>query len=445
MVPINKMTNIQPIANRDTDGLETNVTAEIANEPVTHVTSGLTNGTKYNFTLFTVSENVRSSGVSISAFTAPPNAEDFKSVGQNETSVTLQWKKVENILTYVLVSSDGLETNVTAEIANEPVTHVTSGLTNGTRYNFTLFTVSENVRSSGVSISSFTAPRNAEDFKAVGQNETSVTLHWKKVENILTYVLVSSDGLDTNVTAVMGNEPLRHVTSGLTNGTRYNFTLFTVSANVRSSGVSISAFTGLTNGTKYNFTLFTVSENVRSSGVSISAFTAPPNAEDFKSVGQNETSITLQWKKVENILTYVLVSSDGLETNVTAEIANEPVTHVTSGLTNGTKYNFTLFTVSEKVRSSGVSISAFTAPPNAEEFKSVEQNETSVTLQWKKVENILTYVLVSSDGLDTNVTAEIGNEPVTHVTSGLTNGTKYNFTLFTVSAKVRSSGVSISA
>ncbi|XP_062267958.1 receptor-type tyrosine-protein phosphatase H-like, partial [Platichthys flesus] len=485
-----------------TDGLETNVTAEIANEPVTHVTSGLTNGTKYNFTLFTVSENVRSSGVSISAFTAPPNAEDFKSVGQNETSVTLQWKKVENILTYVLVSSDGLETNVTAEIANEPVTHVTSGLTNGTRYNFTLFTVSENVRSSGVSISSFTAPPNAEDFKSVGQNETSVTLQWKKVENILTYVLVSSDGLDTNVTAVMGNEPVRHVTSGLTNGTRYNFTLFTVSANVRSSGVSISAFTapanaedfksvgqnetsitlqwkkveniltyvlvssdgletnvtaeianepvthvtsGLTNGTRYNFTLFTVSENVRSSGVSISSFTAPPNAEDFKSVGQNETSVTLQWKKVENILTYVLVSSDGLETNVTAEIANEPVTHVTSGLTNGTKYNFTLFTVSENVRSSGVSISAFTAPRNAEDFKSVGQNETSVTLQWKKVENILTYVLVSSDGLETNVTAEIANEPVTHVTSGLTNGTRYNFTLFTVSENVRSSGVSISS
>ncbi|XP_062267411.1 adhesion G protein-coupled receptor F5-like isoform X1 [Platichthys flesus] len=41
----------------------------MGNEPVTHVASGLTNGKKYNFTLFTVSENVRSSGVSISAFT----------------------------------------------------------------------------------------------------------------------------------------------------------------------------------------------------------------------------------------------------------------------------------------------------------------------------------------------------------------------------------------
>ncbi|XP_062267957.1 uncharacterized protein LOC133973893, partial [Platichthys flesus] len=409
-----KVENILTYVLVSSEGLDTNVTAEIANEPVTHVTSGLTNGTTYNFTLFTVSEKVRSSGVSISAFTAPLNAVDFKSVGQNETSVTLQWKKVENILTYVLVSSDG-ETNVTAEIGNEPVTHVTSGLTNGTKYNFTLFTVSENIRSSGVSISAFTAPSNAEDFKSVGQNETSVTLQWKKVENILTYVLVSSDGLETNVTAEIANEPVTHVTSGLTNGTRYNFTLFTVS------------------------------ENVRSSGVSISSFTAPPNAEEFKSVGQNETSVTLQWKKVENILTYVLVSSDGLETNVTAEIANEPVTHVTSGLTNGTRYNFTLFTVSENVRSSGVSISSFTAPPNAEEFKSVGQNETSVTLQWKKVENILTYVLVSSDGLDTNVTAVMGNEPVRHVTSGLTNGTRYNFTLFTVSANVRSSGVSISA
>ncbi|XP_053300846.1 adhesion G-protein coupled receptor F1 [Pleuronectes platessa] len=214
----------------------------MGNEPVTHVTSGLTNGTKYNFTLFTVSEKVRSSGVSISAFTAPSNAEDFKSVGQNETSITLQWKKVENIRTYVLVSSDGLDTNVTAEMGNKPVTHVTSGLTNGTKYNFTLFTVSEKLRSSGVSISAFTAPPNAEDFKSVGQNETSVTLQWKKVENILTYVLLSSDGEITVMTS-MGNEPVTHVTSGLTSGKRYNFTLFTVSENVRSSGVSISAFT----------------------------------------------------------------------------------------------------------------------------------------------------------------------------------------------------------
>ncbi|XP_053301824.1 uncharacterized protein LOC128460608 [Pleuronectes platessa] len=385
----------------------TAATPTVTNFNTTTQTTVVTNSTP-------VATTVMNTTIATTPVPTPANAEDFKSVGQNENSITLQWKKVENILTYVLVSSDGLDTNVTAEMGNKPVTHVTSGLTNGTKYNFTLFTVSEKVRSSGVSISAFTAPPNAEDFKSVGQNETSVTLHWKKVENILTYVLVSSDG-EINVNAEMGNEPVTHVTSGLTNGT------------------------------KYNFTLFTVSENVRSSGVSISAFTAPSNAEDFKPVRQNETSVTLQWKKVENILTYVLVSSDGLDTNVTAEMGNKPVTHVTSGLTNGTKYNFTLFTVSEKVRSSGVSISAFTAPPNAEDFKSVGKNETSVTLQWKKVENILTYVLVSSDGLDTNVTAEMGNKPVTHVTSGLTNGTKYNFTLFTVSKKVRSSGVSISA
>ena len=124
MVPINQITKIQTIANRDTCTINL---------------QGL---------------------IYLCFLPAPRNAEDFKSVGQNETSVTLQWKKVENILTYVLVSSDGLETNVTAEIANEPVTHVTSGLTNGTKYNFTLFTVSENVRSSGVSISAFTGKRH---------------------------------------------------------------------------------------------------------------------------------------------------------------------------------------------------------------------------------------------------------------------------------------------
>ncbi|XP_069374139.1 receptor-type tyrosine-protein phosphatase H-like isoform X4 [Paralichthys olivaceus] len=476
-------------------GGEMNVTASEGDQ-VRHTISGLSSGTKYDFSLFTVFENVRSSGVNLSAVTAPRNAEDLKSVGQNETSVTLQWNKVDNILTYTLVSSGG-ETNVTASEGDQQVKHTISGLSSGTKYDFSLFTVLENVRSSGVNLSAVTAPRNAEDLKSVGQNETSVTLQWNKVNGSFTYTLVSSGG-ETNVTASEGDQQVKHTISGLSSGTKYDFSLFTVLENIRSSGVNLSAVTvppnarqfksvgqnetsvtlqwnkvngsftytlvssggetnvtasegdqvkhtisGLSSGTKYDFSLFTVLENVRSSGVNLSAVTAPRNAEDLKSVGQNETSVTLQWNKVDNILTYTLVSSEG-EMNVTASEGDQQVKHTISGLSSGTKYDFSLFTLFENIRSSGVNLSAVTAPRNAEDLKSVGQNETSVTLQWNKVNGSFTYTLVSSGG-ETNVTASEGDQQVKHTISGLSSGTKYDFSLFTVLENIRSSGVNLSA
>ena len=84
---------------------------------------------------------------------------------------------------------------------------------------------------------------------------------------------------------------------------------------------------------------------------------APRNSGEFKSVGQTETSITLQWAKVDDILNYTLLFN-GTETNVPGSEGN--VTHTISDLTSATEYNFTLYTVHENIRSSGVNISAFT-------------------------------------------------------------------------------------
>ncbi|XP_044034999.1 receptor-type tyrosine-protein phosphatase H-like isoform X2 [Siniperca chuatsi] len=472
-------------------GGEINITASAVQEQVTHTILELTSGTKYDFSLFTVFENVRSSGVNITAVTAPRNTEEFKSVGQNETSITLQWKTVNDSLNYTLMFNGG-EINITA--SHEQVTHTIFELTSGTKYDFSLFTVFENVRSSGVNITAVTAPRNTEEFKSVGQNETSITLQWKTVNDSLNYTLMFNGG-EINITA--SQEQVTHTILELTSGTKYDFSLFTVFENVRSSGVNITAVTAprnteefksvgqnetsitlqwktvndslnytlmfnggeinitasheqvthtifeLTSGTKYDFSLFTVFENVRSSGVNITAVTAPRNTEEFKSVGQNETSITLQWKTVNDSLNYTLMFNGG-EINITASAVQEQVTHTIFELTSGTKYDFSLFTVFENVRSSGVNITAVTAPRNTEEFKSVGQNETSITLQWKTVNDSLNYIILFN-GSDVDITASAGQEQITHAILELTSGTKYDFSLFTVFENVRSSGVNITA
>ncbi|XP_039869474.1 receptor-type tyrosine-protein phosphatase H-like [Simochromis diagramma] len=390
---------------------EANISAPAGNGPVNHTVSSLTAGTKYIFTLYSVLESIKSSGVSITAFTIPPKAETFRSLGQNETSITLQWNKVNNNVSFVL-QFNGTETKISAPAGNGPVNHTVSSLTAGTQYTFTLYSVFENVRSSGVSITAVTAPSNAQNLISSGQNETSITLQWNKVNNNVSFVL-QFNGTETNISAPAGNGPVNHTVSSLTAGTQYTFTLYSVF------------------------------ENVRSSGVSITAVTAPSNAQNLISSGQNETSITLQWKQVNNNVSFVL-HFNGTETSISAPAGNGPVTHTVSSLTAGTQYTFTLYSVFENIRSSGVSITAVTAPSNAQNLISSGQNETSITLQWNKVNNNVSFVL-QFNGTETSISAPAGNGPVIHTVSSLTAGTQYTFTLYSVFENIRSSGVSITA
>ncbi|XP_065805398.1 receptor-type tyrosine-protein phosphatase H-like isoform X2 [Labrus bergylta] len=359
--------------------------------PVKRNISGLTTMTEYNFTLFTVFKNTTSRGVHITAFTAPPNPGDFKSVQQNETSITLQWEKVNGILNYKLKYNE-MEINVTAEgLVSEQYT--ISGLTSGTKYQFSLFAVFENVQSSGVRVSAVTAPPNTEAITIVGQNETSITLQWTKVNDMLNYTLVF-DGFEIHIPASEGN-------------------LVTVS--------------NLTSMTIYHFTLFTVFENVRSSGATISAVTAPPNTEELISVEQTETSITLRWKKVENILNYVLVHNQ-LEENVTASKDQEFVTKTIIGLMSGTKYDFSLFALFHDVRSSGLNYTAATVPSPVALVNVTERSVDRITLVWENVRKDWTYSLqINGEDHHPEVLEDVVLKEILH----LKPGTEYTFRVTT--------------
>lgn len=59
----------------------------------------------------------------------------------------------------------------------------------------------------------------------------------------LNYILKFRE-TEINVTALVGKDPVTYTLLNLSSGTRYVFTLFTVSENVRSSGVNLTAVTG---------------------------------------------------------------------------------------------------------------------------------------------------------------------------------------------------------
>nr|XP_046236801.1 tenascin-N-like isoform X10 [Scatophagus argus] len=434
------------------NGTEINISAPDGDGPVTHTVSSLTAGTQYTFTLFSVFESVRSSGVNAVAVTAPPNAENFGPSGQDESSITLQWDKVNSNVSFIL-QYNGAEINISAPDGDGPVTHTVSSLTAGTQYTFTLFSVFESVRSSGVNAVAVTAPPNAENFGPSGQDESSITLQWDKVNSNVSFILqyngaeinisapdlygideFSGDGQDeTSITAQW--DP---VNSNVSFNHQHNGTDIIISAP-NGDGPVTHTVSSLTAGTQYTFTLFSVFESIRSSGVNAVAVTAPPNAENFGPSGQDESSITLQWDKVNSNVSFIL-QYNGAQINISAPDGDGPVTHTVSSLAAGTQYTFTLFSVFESVRSSGVNAVAVTAPPDAENFGPSGQDETSITLQWDKVNSNVSFIL-QYNGAEINISAPDGDGPVTHTVSSLAAGTQYTFTLFSVFESVRSSGV----
>ncbi|XP_027890203.1 receptor-type tyrosine-protein phosphatase eta isoform X22 [Xiphophorus couchianus] len=481
------------------------VTNNISNADavVQHVVSDLTAGTEYSFTLFTEANGVNSSGLLFSAATAPDDVKDVSVITQNTSSITLQWDKVNNISTYKL-QYDSDPNNISDTSEKTFVQHVVSDLTAGTEYNFTLFTVLNDLISSGLLFSAATAPENVESVSVITQNTSSITLQWDKVSNISIYKLEYEENGET-VTNNISNadDVVQHVVSDLTAGTEYSFTLFTEANGVNSSGLLFSAATAprnvesvsvetqsvnsitlkwdkvnsistyklqyeengetvtnnisnadavvqhvvsdLTAGTEYSFTLFTEANGVNSSGLLFSAATAPDDVKDVSVITQNTSSITLQWDKVNNISTYKL-QYDSDPNNISDTSEKTFVQHVVSDLTAGTEYNFTLFTVLNDLISSGLLFSAATAPENVESVSVITQNTSSITLQWDKVSNISIYKLEYEENGET-VTNNISNadDVVQHVVSDLTAGTKYSFILFTEANGVNSSGLLFSA
>uniref|UniRef100_UPI003AAF47AE receptor-type tyrosine-protein phosphatase H-like n=1 Tax=Centroberyx gerrardi TaxID=166262 RepID=UPI003AAF47AE len=469
---------------------------------VEYVVSSLTAGTGYNFTLYSVREEVNSTGYKFTAFTAPENVQKVNVSTQTETSISLQWDKVANIVTYRLQYNDNdniIMKDVPAADEGPSVEYVVSSLTAATEYNFTLFTVFEGVNSTGHQFTAFTAPENVKNLTVLGQSETNITLRWDTVANIATYTL-QYNGNDIDITVPAGEASVehKHVVSSLTAQTEYKFTLLTVFGNVTSSGARITAVTApenvknlmvlrqsetnitlrwdtvaniptytlqyngndiditvpagqasvehehvvssLTAQTEYDFTLLTVFGNVTSSGARITTVTAPENVQKVAVLQQTVTSITLQWDTVANISTYRLQYNDN-DTIITASKAS--VQHTVSSLTAQTKYDFTLYTVFESVKSSGARITTVTTPENVKNLKVLGQTETSINLQWDKVANISTYTLQYNDNIIMNINASDGAASVDHVVSSLTAGTVYNFVVVVEFESVSSSGLSL--
>lgn len=80
---------------------------------------------------------------------------------------------------------------------------------------------------------------------------------------------------------------------------------------------------------------------------------------DIKAISQTETSIVLQWSRLNNIISFI-IQYNGREIPVGAPSGNGAVTATVSSLTAATNYTFTVFAVVGNVRNRGVQFTAAT-------------------------------------------------------------------------------------
>ncbi|XP_026856912.2 receptor-type tyrosine-protein phosphatase H [Electrophorus electricus] len=364
---------------------------------------------------------------------APPNVKRVSVTNRNETTLTLEWDKVNNDSKYSYnLSYNGGEEHIVASQEGLLVTHTVYSLSPGTEYTFILYTLSGGLNSSGFIITNFTTPSSVTNVSVTDRNETALTLQWNKVNNNNNYsYTLSYSGSTTYI-----------------NGSEDDIVTHTVSS--------------LSPGTEYTFTLYTVFKGVESRGFSFTNVTTPSSVTNVSVTDRNETALTLQWNKVNNNNNYSYTLSYSGSTTYINGSEDDIVTHTVSSLSPGTEYTFTLYTVFKGVESRGFTVTnvtiyiswfhsitsstcfSFSAPSIVSSVSLRDRNETALTLQWNKVNNNNNYsYTLTYSGSTTYINGSGGGVIVTHTVSSLTPGTEYTFTLYTVFKGVESRGFTV--
>ncbi|KAG5849218.1 hypothetical protein ANANG_G00107630 [Anguilla anguilla] len=295
-------------------------------------------------------QNLRSTSVHLSVYTAPDSPSDVKAVGTT-TNMTVTWS-----------SSGGSSYNVTicnssaVQIDSRTVPSVQpvlfSNLRPGRLYNVSVFVLSGAHQKSQM-ITNATYPNPPEAIEVVEQTTGSINISWDR--------------------------PL-----DMDQG-QYNFTVFISSPNLMTAD-NWARLDNLTSGTPYNISVVTVGPlGYQSMPVRILATTRPYPVSKLQRAEINTSSISLIWDQLE--------PKDGYTYNVTVaypngtlknQSVNSTTVHI-GGLQSGYNHTFTITTLAaDGTAADPRSISLFTKPDPIGGLKAVTLNTTTVYLNWTR-------------------------------------------------------------
>ena len=390
------------------------------------LTTGLSNGTRY--TLAVRALNIGGQGA-VSTVTATPlwPAPTNLAATPGDSQVTLEWDRNSEIATYRVrtVDASGSATPVTSIIpsgSGSKTTAIISGLTNGTDYTFTVqavktsgsTTVITGEPSTVTATMRPTAPANLWP----APDDSAVTLSWTNPDNdtITKYQyrqkIVTGDYGSWIDIPNSDKDTIKHMVTGLTNGTRYRFGVRAVNDSGPGRGSTSTARP-----------------------------LARPAAPENLSPAPGDGQVTLSWTNPGNntIWKYQIRTDSGGNFTDISDSSWTTTTYTVTGLKNGTQYTMALRAVNasgEGTASTANAIPLWVAPANL----SATPGDRQATLTWTDPNDStigkyqVRWKVRNSDDSTytvwTNITVTDPDEPpTTYIVTGLTNGTAYTLAL----------------
>jgi titin len=395
--------------------------------PASRVITGLTNGTAYTFSVKATNSVGTGPASAASNAIVPatvPGAPTLGTVTAGNTQVTLAFTPPASnggatITFYTATSTPG---SITGISATSPI--VVNGLTNGQAYTFTV-TATNSVGTGAGAVSGSVTPN----------------------------LTATVPGAPTGATAAAGNaQATVNFTAPVSNGgsaiTGYTATASPggLTGSIAGSAAAPITVTGLTNGTAYTFTVkannvIGASPASGSTNIVTPATTpgAPTGATATAGNAQATVTFSAPVSNGGSAITGYTVTGGGVDSNA----GSTSLTHLITGLTNGTTYSFTV-TATNGVGTGPASVASNSVTPNptatvpgAPTGASATAGNTTATVTFTApVSNggsaITGYTVTSSPagGVDVNA----GTTGLSHNITGLTNGTSYTFTVTATNA-----------
>jgi len=303
-----------------------------------------------------------------------------------------------------------------------------TGLVNGTAYTF----VVRAINGLGVS-SSLSAPSAAVTPFGTPDSPTGVNALPGDGQSVITWTAPSGLGGSTIAGYTVTASPAVAAPAACINTTALTCT-----------------FTGLTNGVTYSFTVTVVtaagftSSASSSSNVTqpLAAPSAPTNVVATATSGQATVTWTASAGGGSAVATYVVTAAPG-GINCTASQAHGSTTTCTlTGLTNGVAYTFTVQAVTADQRGSALSSSSAAVTPlgapSAPAYVHAVEGNGQATVYWTVPVNAggsstLRYTVSTYPSVTVPVACQL-TTATSCVVTGLTNGTRYTFTVTATTA-----------
>ncbi|MEI7478706.1 MAG: fibronectin type III domain-containing protein, partial [Actinomycetes bacterium] len=393
--------------------------------------SGLTNGVEVAFTV-TAHNAAGTSGASLSVAVTPssvPGAPRSVSAEPSASAAVVSWvAPVTNggaaISGYTVTSTPGLKT---CSWTSGPLSCTVAGLINGTSYTFTVLATNVSGDSSSSSPSSAVTPSTIPGaptaVNAVKGNERA-TVSWTAPSSnggsaVSTYTVTSTPDA---LTCTWTSGPLSCTVLGLTNGTRYTFSI--VAHNTSGDGFPSVASSSVTPSTlaQAPTEVVATSGNARA----IVSWTAP--------ISNGGAEIT----------SYTVTSSPGVKTCMWT---SGPLSCTVLALNNGTSYTFTVVATNVNGNSTASAASLVVIPstvPGSPTGVSAAKGDTQATVSWTAPSSnggaaITGYTVTSSPG---SKTCSWTSGPLSCTVLALNNGTSYTFTVVASNANGNSTASS---